>query len=70
MENVLIIILLYFRNWCVKKWNENENYFLKNENYFFRSDLEMEFKPLTKKVITAKCGLKIKCEFLKEGTSA
>ena len=29
----------------------------------------MEFKPLTKKVITAKCGLKIKCEFLKEGTS-
>ena len=62
MENVLIIILLYFRNWCVKKWNENEN-------YFFRSDLEMEFKPLTKKVITAKCGLKIKCEFLKEGTS-
>ena len=32
-------------------------------------DLELEFKPLTKKAISAKCGLKIKCEFIKEGSA-
>ncbi|XP_028416507.1 girdin-like isoform X2 [Dendronephthya gigantea] len=32
-------------------------------------DLELEFKSLSKKIITAKCGLKIKCEFIKEGSA-
>ncbi|CAB4002362.1 Hypothetical predicted protein [Paramuricea clavata] len=32
-------------------------------------DLELEFKSLSKKITSAKCGLKIKCEFIKEGSA-
>ncbi|XP_046863320.1 uncharacterized protein LOC124457063 isoform X2 [Xenia sp. Carnegie-2017] len=32
-------------------------------------DLEFEFKSLSKKVKSAKCGLKIRCEFIKEGSA-
>ncbi|XP_022788441.1 rho-associated protein kinase 1-like isoform X1 [Stylophora pistillata] len=30
-------------------------------------DLEMEFKPLSKKIISARIGAKVRCEFIKEG---
>ena len=35
--------------------------------YWSRFDLEMEFKPLSKKVASARLGAKVKCEFIKEG---
>ncbi|CAH3038541.1 unnamed protein product [Pocillopora meandrina] len=30
-------------------------------------DLEMEFKPLSKKIVSARIGAKVRCEFIKEG---
>ena len=36
---------------------------------FDRFDLEMEFKPMSKKIASAKLGVKIKCDFVKEGCS-
>lgn len=35
--------------------------------YEFRFDLEMEFKPLSKKIVSARIGAKVRCEFIKEG---
>ena len=34
-----------------------------------RHDLEMEFKTLSKKVVSCKLGVKISCEFIKEGNA-
>ena len=42
---------------------------VKSAWFFCRSDLEMEFKLLSKKIISAKCGLKIRSEFIKEGSA-